>query len=295
MSLLMPERLPAKVYKWDDAGAPVLNKTANCMEDIFKACLVTGYGTKEGAGWSLAFEADGVKVLRPSISPDTDFYLRMSADTGTEVAAQVYLNMTDASTGDLKLQCTTPFKYAKGVSSGKWLLVATSRGVWFFCEQMYGQKNASKTGAWFFCGDTTASSVGDKLVYLHHSGGTFNDGDFANMMAMRQTFVNVNDSGAYVSAKVLSPSADVNTIDLKGVADGLNAYSVDDITMPPLILTDGKVYMLPALFLPLSGGVYNNFHTKQINLNTQASTAIVFGATGNMDSNVYISTDWWYY
>ena len=36
MSLLTPERVPVKIYRWDDASAPLLNKTAGCMQNIFK-------------------------------------------------------------------------------------------------------------------------------------------------------------------------------------------------------------------------------------------------------------------
>ena len=159
MSLLTPERVPVKVYRWDDEGAPVFDKTPNCMATIFKACLVTGYGDKEGAGWTMPFEdtSAGVKVLRPEIGPHTDFYLRLSEDAGTEMAAQVYLNMTDANTGDLKLQCNSAFKYGGNNTSGKWILIASPRGFWFTNEHAY-QTNVSlnKSGSFFYCGHTTA-------------------------------------------------------------------------------------------------------------------------------------------
>ena len=49
------ERVPVKVYRWDDAGAPKLTTDAGAFKTVLKACLVTGYGEaenhKEPLGW----------------------------------------------------------------------------------------------------------------------------------------------------------------------------------------------------------------------------------------------------
>ena len=95
MSLLTPERVPVEVYRWDDVGAPALDKTAGCMMAIFKACLVTGYGGKTSAGWTTPFEDVGSSVLKPKNSALSNFYLKLSADTGSQMDVVVYQTMTD--------------------------------------------------------------------------------------------------------------------------------------------------------------------------------------------------------
>ena len=54
------ERVPVKVYRWDDAGAPQVMPVDGAVKTILKACLVTGYGEnenrKEPLGWEMLHE-----------------------------------------------------------------------------------------------------------------------------------------------------------------------------------------------------------------------------------------------
>lgn len=289
MSLLTPEQVPVKVYKWDDIGAPALNKTANCMINIFKACLVDGYGSKTSAGWTAPFEDAGVKVLRPAISPSTDFYLRLSADTGTEVVAQVYLDMNNANTGDLKLQCATPFKYAKKNSSGKWILVASPRGICFLCEQAYAAP-LEKKGAFFYAGDVVSLDVSElNPVYLHHTGGTYTDGDYASIAGVHN---NTPNAQTYVNGKLLINSTQVLSATITGLTDGTKAITTNNNVTPMLILSEMKLYKLSALFMPTSGAAYSNFASLNI---LGVGSVSVFGTGGKIDTNSYVATDYWVY
>lgn len=295
MSLLTPERVPVKVYRWDDAGAPQLDKTAGCMAIIFKACLVTGYGTKEGAGWTMPFEdtVAKVKVLKPEVGPHTDFYLRLSADTGTEMAAQVYLNMTGASTGDLKLQCATAFKYAKGTTSGKWLLVASPRGVWFFNEQYanaFGSPTAAKTGTYFYAGDVRSASNNNMAVYLQHTGGGSNNGAYANILK----WSGGASADYYVAPKILNDNT-VSEGSLYCIVGGASAIANADIVTMPLITANNEAYFLPALYVPVNGAVHKNFDAVNVVGNGSLINCINFGTSANTDGNTYIAIDNWSY
>lgn len=49
------------IYRSTDAGAPALPanvayNSAKFYMDVIKACLVTGYGSKAGAGWTIDYE-----------------------------------------------------------------------------------------------------------------------------------------------------------------------------------------------------------------------------------------------
>ena len=64
MSLRNPVKYPVKYYSWNDAQAPRLSNVDGVIKTILKACLVTGYGSKAGAGWTSLFEDDYRIVLR---------------------------------------------------------------------------------------------------------------------------------------------------------------------------------------------------------------------------------------
>lgn len=64
MSLQQPIRYPVSYYSWQDKNAPELVDADGCIKTILKACLVTGFGDKAGAGWTALFEDDSRIVLR---------------------------------------------------------------------------------------------------------------------------------------------------------------------------------------------------------------------------------------
>lgn len=298
MSLLTPERVPVKVYKWDDAGAPALDKTAGCVATIFKACLAVGYGTKEPAGWTMPFEdtVAGIKVLRPEVGPHTDFYLRLSADTGIEMAAQVYLNMSAADTGDLKLQCDTPFKYAQKNSTGKWLMLSTSRSFWFFCEQS-NSGSADKTGSFLFCGDIISATNTIRPVYLQHTGGTFGNALLSNIYGVYGNSDTIRkDSGAYNYGRMMHGLNNiVTTTDIKTTGNGASIITTADHVAPVYIISDLSLYFLPGIMTPLGGAKYANFDIKNIFIGTASSDAIVFSTGPHGNSNAFFALTEWAY
>ena len=62
------ERVPVKVYRWDDEGAPQVLPAEGDIKTILKACLVTGYGEnenrKEPLGWEMPFENGNAACFR---------------------------------------------------------------------------------------------------------------------------------------------------------------------------------------------------------------------------------------
>jgi len=295
MSALISDRVPVEVYKWNDSGAPTLSRAANSVSEIFKSCLVTGYGTKDGAGWTMPFEdaATGAKVFRPEVGVETDFYLRLSADTGREVAAQIYRNMTNVNAGELKLQCRTPFKYAKGSISGKWLLIASTRGVWFLCEQNVAG-SVSKTGCHFFAGDLAKNVTGQKIVYLHHTGGDDGNISFSNITGYRSS--GLNRGGGYnVEGKALLVNNSVVEAFPMSLPNGIDAISNDNTVMPVFIIAGGYVHLMPAAHIPFSGAKDSNFDEVQLTGGGDAFLSVVFGTGVRDDSNLYIASDEWAY
>ena len=73
------QRVPVKVYRWDDEGAPQVKSAAGSIKTILKACLVTGYGEgnkrKDGLGWEMAFEKTQEACFRSMHPKATKWWL----------------------------------------------------------------------------------------------------------------------------------------------------------------------------------------------------------------------------
>ena len=172
--------LPANLYLHSDSNAPKSAKAADNFSTLLKACLVTGYGDKPSAGWTLLFEdtSKNTKVFRSPALTERSFDVRV-VDNGTSATVQVCFDMTSINdVSNLKLQCDTPFRYNVAAPTGRWALIATSRGFWFFNELNHANPPPiNQSGTYIFCGDTSSDSTGRKALYLKHTGGTWGDTD----------------------------------------------------------------------------------------------------------------------
>lgn len=281
MSLLTPVKVPVKVYRWDDVGAPALDKTAGCMMTIFKACLITGYGTKQGAGWTMPFEDATTKVFRPEVSVETDFYLQCSADSGSQVKTGLYKSMTNAVDGELMIETETPFVY--GFSGpAKWVMIASSRGVWFFV-QADGRSGTNKHAVYFTAGDTGLNSAGEKGIYCRHTGGTWGLSDKDRRSIFEQT--NIPYGG--VNGKFYKADVGVSTaLPLISFFDGMSNKTPSPIAAQVYLATQGDYYELPL------------FGCSNTNLNVfdlvDGARSFIVVSTSLWNANIcMIPTDYW--
>lgn len=261
MSFINPEKVPVKVYRSTDQDAPRLDRSPNCVATIFKACLVTGYGKQQGAGWTIPFEDNNnsIKVLRPEVSAEQDFYLRLSNDDGREMTAQVFLNMTDENTGDLKLQCDTTFHYGYGQNSGKWLLIATSRSFWFLFEQVYQNENPDQTGGYFFCGDTAKNPLGNRAVYLQHTGGQWKDGAGFDILSNKAE----SNKRGITENRILDEIQQVSTANVVSLFNSQTAHTAVNLLAPVYAIANQQYYPLPMVYTCANGASRNNFDAYQ--------------------------------
>ena len=70
------------VYKGNDTGAPTLSASLGDLNAIIKACLVDGYGSKSGAGWTLELEdaPNHKMILRNNPTTGNGRYYRFQDD-----------------------------------------------------------------------------------------------------------------------------------------------------------------------------------------------------------------------
>ena len=166
------------VYKSTDANAPVLSGTAGALVALLEACLVTGYGDKPGAGWTVPFKnARGTLAAFRNAVSGTGFYLQV--DHGLSLTAntcrlQCYELMTAEDAGSLQWASTTDqseiFRASATVSTTPrpWVVIATPSWV-FFCgwgglssmPTTATSANGNTSGGVFFFGDFTPYAPSD--------------------------------------------------------------------------------------------------------------------------------------
>ena len=175
--------MPVTLYRSTDDDAPALTKSNLSL--ILKACLVTGYGSKPGAGWTMPHEeaAAGKRIFAPAKSGELDSYLRVADQTGVSRVA-AYRQMSDIDNGEAILELATPYKHGQSKQwSGRWVVVASARSVIVWVEG--GYDSPGRNGMMLYYGDTTSTDNGSRALLLAHSGGTYNDGSHSSMFQYR--------------------------------------------------------------------------------------------------------------
>ena len=137
------QRVPVKVYRWDDEGAPQVESAAGSIKTILKACLVTGYGEgnkrKDALGWEMAFEKAQEACFRSTHPKATKWWLGVDDSKYGERARYVdlcgLLEPTSAKAGKVKQKVNNSsefcnFIYKKDYNSRdkiQWVVVGNER------------------------------------------------------------------------------------------------------------------------------------------------------------------------
>ena len=126
MSFLNPTPAPVRLYSHTDSEAPQLpaNDWTGALKTLLKACLVTGYGGKPGAGWTLREESDNKAIFRagdPAISP-----VELEVDSGNITITTFDLHWQGVKQGIVSNWAMGQLNRYTGVAG--WYLVASARG-----------------------------------------------------------------------------------------------------------------------------------------------------------------------
>lgn len=178
-----------QVYSSKDAGLPafhVSSSSANSLlrfnnyKLIFKACLVTGYGARAAAGWTLIDEGDQYLVLRNAAG---NYF---SISSGYYITST---NLTYHGTFRVFLHATYTGMGANGVPIGQGVVSGTSGAstlpIFFGSDLFYWSVNAR----WMLMADdrtfifsmlsytSTASSITGASIDTQNANGTLYVGD----------------------------------------------------------------------------------------------------------------------
>jgi hypothetical protein len=156
------------VYRSNDVGAPVLTGTAGDFLNLIKTCLVTGYGSKEAAGWAESYTGTNKAVYRAPAG--NRFYLRIDDTSGQYPILRGYETMSaiDTGSGDFPLIAALS-SGIRGIKSSTsdavarpWILIAGTRA--FYLWTGYGLTSFTTMSASvdiLFFGDLVSYCPGD--------------------------------------------------------------------------------------------------------------------------------------
>ena len=285
----------ATLYLSSNKNAPTSSQVANSLGTILKACLVTGYGDKPPAGWILLFEdtAKNTKVFRSPASTERSFDVRV-VDNGKSATVQVCFDMASIDdVSNLKLQCATPFKYNVAVPTGRWALIATNRGFWFFNELQHGNAvPINQSGTYIFCGDTCGDSAGRKAIYIKHSGGAWADTDDD------RDGIFMTPNGNSETSGVIYDFIKNNTVNVNPsvvLFNGSQNITTNVTVTQMVLLANSNIWRLPA-YVP-SRNDKKNYDLMSIDglalINHATSTRFATALNDSSPTNLYIPTNWW--
>ena len=167
MSLRNPVKYPVKYYSWQDDQAPQLSNVDGVIKTILKACLVTGYGSKAGAGWTALFEDAYRIVLRRPLRTGNppDIKIENGTISGSTKRHRIVAQDNPASISDTK-ELSSVFTMMKDPSCGvEWHCIVTDFA-FLFCYQMSGTYTSETRNNAFFVGSCKKLKDADLDVFF---------------------------------------------------------------------------------------------------------------------------------
>lgn len=304
------------VYRWDDGNAPVARGERRSLCDILYACLVTGYGTKPGAGWTREYvnATFDKAAFRNNPVTGTGFYLQVDGAGAPYAYASLIRGfevMTSVDNGLFPFKPAATVQDAGGTSSQAsltarpWVVVADDRAFYYVCwtSTTGTPADAVTTVSVVIFGDIVSRYPEDPygcVVMASHSQASYGPNGF-NLGSPNVTpagYINMPRpiSGvATPSTPSLVRGGGPGAVTYPGGSDG-NPYSPGDqilITRPHL--TDATIYSfrgwLPGFHYPCHPFPFSNL--AQVIVDGRSFLAVRHICYGQALSGMLIQLDDW--
>jgi len=191
--------MTVRVYRYDDVDAPVLTGATGSVNNLIKACLVTGYGAKAGAGWTEEFTTTNISAYKMGAAPFS--FLKVSDTAAVSSSSYTrligYNNMTDINTGTNSFPTEAQvagglyhYKSVDGTTARPWMIIADNNAFWLFqyraltTAQGFTVSNSCES---LFFGQLLGTATGDTnsttIIANQATGNTYTLGlvtDFSN-------------------------------------------------------------------------------------------------------------------
>lgn len=175
MSLRNPVKYPVKYYSWQDDQAPQLSNADGVIKTILKACLVTGYGTKQGAGWTALFEDAHRIVLRRPLRTGYPPDIKIENGTITDTTVRHRIVAQDNPSGlDDANELSVVNLLAKNNQAGKeWHCIVTDFA-FLLCYQMGENGYNGDRNFLLYCGEVSRIQENIENIHLITGSGITN-------------------------------------------------------------------------------------------------------------------------
>ncbi|NNG44969.1 hypothetical protein HJP15_18945 [Pseudoalteromonas sp. NEC-BIFX-2020_002] len=176
--------LPVTMYRWDDPGAPQITEgRPSEFINVFKKCLVEGYGDKQPLGWQIQFEGalNQVSFVNDIATGGSGgSYVLKSENGADEIGEKVIIQCCQSFVDfDNLVQASPKSTYKmKGGTFGydlfpEWLVIGTSNA-FYFITKMTNQTSVSSLNYLyypaFFVGDFDKIIPSDQNRFILFGG-----------------------------------------------------------------------------------------------------------------------------
>ena len=237
MSFLNPVSEPVKRFSSTDAGAPQINynsRVAGDVKTVLKACLVTGYGDKSSAGWSIVNEVDHVcEFVSPSAAMSE---YQLGIDDSLATKTTWYYKYGTSRTDPIG---NAPVKSISGINKthvdNGWRLFVTDSGIAFI--EVFYYTDISKMSARITCFSRVKSALeetGTKNILFFNQG---HDGQIANSLdfyASNRVHLSLN---SYDKCTIIA-----SNLEAFKIAKSFDKSSVDLVCAQYIIADADKVF-----------------------------------------------------
>lgn len=284
MSLRNPVKYPVKYYSWQDAQAPQLSNADGAIKTILKACLVTGYSSKAGAGWTSLFEDDYRIVLRRPLRTGNPPDIKIENGVINGTASHRLITQKDPTgIDDASKLAEGKFVPFTGEKVDQWYCVVTDFA-FMFCYQIGGESwTASKGNYLLFVGGAKKIQDTDVEPFFITKFDFVGESNASSPFRFGQTWYG-RYQGIYGSDNL------INSVASKGYVAkrfALSATADYDVLQP--VYTD-------IAMLPFFASVFNNFAdtlTKIASINNRQYLRYVdYSESGNR-AIMFIPLDYW--
>lgn len=297
-SLFQLEQKPVTVFRASDVGAPTLTADIGSLKTLLKACLVTGYGSKQGLGWQMAFEStDKNAAAFKSTDPTASgFYFKIDNSTTGTAKLSAYQNMTDIDTGEKPLATNQPYDLA----ASNWILVGHSKafillldislsGAKIAYPIIFGdlprEKKRIAPSCVFWTGRKNTTNAGGLQATMYYPNGSTGSTGANDIQYAPAYPIRISEGGT---------SANIANLACRFT---YNSYISASVLFEPVLLrspdsTWSFLPMLQPLSIPLSD-VDNLGLITSTTLKARTGTVINSTAANN-NQDCAVPLDWWY-
>lgn len=217
--MFQTKRKPVSIFTHRDEGAPELTQTAGSLKTLLKACLVSGYGSKQPLGWEMPFEQGNTAVFRSKAEDSNRHFLEVINDAAKAVDINGYLDLPTLGNGRGRFGYSRDYKKFGYISynasrSGGWWLIGHDKAFVLILNDGYNNHCG-----WLYFGDVPSIVPQDNGNTVLMYNGSANDyayhrpiqwlglgGDINALLAKRWTQAEQQAAAALSSAAANSGS-----------------------------------------------------------------------------------------